>query len=64
MDRKAEERQPQDELRMCADCGKRFTWTVGEQRFYSSKLLSPPRRCPACRERRRVTINPDPGGRR
>jgi len=46
----------QDELRMCVDCGKRFTWTAGERAFYESKRLSPPMRCPGCRERRRRSI--------
>lgn len=52
-----------DQHLICVDCGEDFTFTAGEARFYASKqLISPPRRCPDCRRRRRATINPDSGG--
>ncbi len=33
-------------------CGRRFSWSVGEQRFYRERGLQAPRRCPGCREGR------------
>jgi DNA-directed RNA polymerase subunit RPC12/RpoP len=38
----------------CVDCGKEFTFTAGEEEFYSSRKLSNPKRCRACREKRRL----------
>ena len=49
-----------DEIFKCCECGETFVWNIGEQRFYASKGLTPPKRCPACRRRRRATLNPDP----
>jgi len=44
----------QDKLLQCADCGQEFTFTAGEQDFYSSRgLQNEPRRCPACRRARK-----------
>ena len=42
----------------CVDCGRYFTFTPGEQRFYLSKRLSEPKRCLACRKLRKSTIVP------
>ncbi len=42
----------------CLDCGKPFTFTAGEQMYYYGKQLQTPKRCPACREIRRLTIMP------
>ena len=54
-----------DQQIICKDCGASFTVTAGEAAFYNSKGLTfPPLRCPACRRRRRESINPDPGVRR
>jgi hypothetical protein len=53
--------EPKDINVTCLDCQSTFTFTAGEQLFYMSKgLIMPPRRCPDCRRRRRLTINPDP----
>jgi len=38
-----------DETITCVGCGRRFLWSVGEQRFYRERGLAVPRRCPACR---------------
>ncbi len=39
-----------DKARMCRDCGDSFTWTAGEQEFFSLKgLINEPQRCPSCR---------------
>ncbi len=48
----------------CIDCGARFIFTADEQRYYLSKSLSEPKRCPECRRRRRATLVPDKGVRR
>jgi hypothetical protein len=42
-----------DETLVCCDCGEDFTWSLGEQLYYSDRKLSPPRRCPRCRQERR-----------
>ena len=43
-----------DLVRECAECGRRFVWTVGEQEFYKERKMSPPRTCSKeCRERRK-----------
>jgi len=40
----------QDKSLQCADCGREFTFSAGEQEFYSSRgLQNEPRRCPDCR---------------
>lgn len=36
------------------ECGKEFTITIGEQTFYASKKLNPPKRCADCRKRRKA----------
>ncbi|MBX9668353.1 MAG: zinc-ribbon domain-containing protein [Candidatus Obscuribacterales bacterium] len=39
-----------DVLIICCDCGKNFTFGVGEQAFFASKeLVNEPKRCPYCR---------------
>ncbi len=43
-----------DKTLVCRDCSKEFTFTVGEQEFYSSRgLQNDPKRCPQCRVARR-----------
>ena len=51
----------QDKLLRCVDCGADFTFTVGEQRYFLSKGLSTPKRCPRCRLKRRETLVPEGG---
>lgn len=46
----------QDKLLRCLECGAGFAFTVGEQRYFLSKGLSAPKRCPQCRKRRRDTL--------
>lgn len=36
------------------DCGKEFTFTEGEQEFYTSRGFSDPKRCKECRERKKA----------
>ena len=38
-----------DKTLVCRDCGREFTFTEGEQEFYSSRGYSEPQRCPDCR---------------
>ena len=52
-------RQPSDLTLTCCDCGADFTFTAGEQAYFTSKALSPPKRCGPCRKRRRSTLVPD-----
>ncbi len=48
-----------DKSLTCRDCGRQFSFTVGEQEFYASKgWENAPSRCPECRATRRQS-NPD-----
>ncbi|MCB9006839.1 MAG: zinc-ribbon domain containing protein [Ardenticatenaceae bacterium] len=38
-----------DETIQCERCGRHFTWSYGEQRFYRANNLHRPKRCPTCR---------------
>lgn len=38
-----------DKTLTCRDCGQEFTFTQGEQDFYSSRGYTEPQRCPSCR---------------
>ncbi|MBQ3474626.1 MAG: zinc-ribbon domain containing protein [Bacilli bacterium] len=38
---------------VCRNCGKEFTFTVGEQNFYEEKGLKPPVRCKECKAKRK-----------
>ena len=55
-----------DKVLICQQCGKQFIFSAGEQRFYSQRELSQPRRCPECRaiqrgERNNSYRNTGPG---
>lgn len=39
-------------------CGNEFTFTVEEQVFYGDNNYAPPKRCPPCRQKRRVAREP------
>ena len=44
----------EDKTLVCRDCGREFTFTTGEQEFYSSRgLQNEPSRCSECRASRR-----------
>src|SRR4030088_2722751 len=43
-----------DTILTCRDCGQQFTFTSGEQDFYSSRGYSEPSRCPDCRAARKA----------
>ena len=36
-----------------------FTFSSGERRYFLSKGLSEPKRCPSCRQKRRMTLVPE-----
>lgn len=46
-----------DKTLVCRDCGKEFTFTAGEQEFYTEKGFSEPVRCPECRAQRKAERN-------
>lgn len=43
--------EPQDLFLKCWECGKRFTFTIGEQKFYKSKGFKYPKWCKDCRNK-------------
>jgi hypothetical protein len=45
-----------DKQLRCKICGHRFTFTIGEQRFYRDRGLAEPRRCPTCRRVKREEL--------
>ena len=48
----------QDKTLLCADCGREFTFTAGEQEFYHEKgFENEPKRCRECRVNRRNSRN-------
>jgi CxxC-x17-CxxC domain-containing protein len=43
-----------DETLRCRDCGRDFTFTAGEQKFFEERgLMHKPARCPECRQARK-----------
>lgn len=45
----------QDKSIKCVDCGTNFTFTSGEQEFYSTKgYTNEPKRCPGCRKAKKL----------
>ncbi len=46
---KVKESDLEDKLLMCKDCGEKFVWTTGEQKFFLDKgLQNIPKRCKVC----------------
>lgn len=45
-----------DKLLTCLDCGREFTFTLGEQRYFWTKGLSEPKRCKECRMLRKRSL--------
>ncbi len=48
-----------DQILECIDCQRDFIFTIGEQRYFASKGLSTPKRCPECRLKRKLTLMPE-----
>ena len=40
----------EDKTVKCCDCGEEFTFTAGEQEFFSERGYSIPKRCKPCRD--------------
>ena len=47
------EKEFQNLMIECVDCGHNFVWTAGEQEFYRDRNLDQPKRCHKCRFLRR-----------
>jgi CxxC-x17-CxxC domain-containing protein len=47
-----------DKTLVCRDCGQSFTFTAGEQEFYSSRGYTEPQRCADCRAAKKVPFVP------
>lgn len=39
---------------ICKDCKKPFTYTIWEQKLFGQRGWAQPKRCPACRQRRKI----------
>jgi hypothetical protein len=50
----------QDQALQCVekDCGAAFIFTVSEQKFYADNGFSSPKRCRACRDRKKAVSVP------
>lgn len=48
---------------ICCDCRQPFIFSSGEKTFFWSKGLSTPKRCPQCRQKRKVTLVTEGGER-
>lgn len=42
---------------VCVDCGTSFLFLPGEQKFFKKRGLTPPKRCPSCRAKRKQKKN-------
>lgn len=42
---------------VCVDCGSSFVFLPGEQKFFKERGLTPPKRCPSCRAKRKEKRN-------
>ncbi len=53
-----EEKEYTDMTLICAETGKEFVWTAGEQRFYDEKgFTNKPKYCPEVRAQRKAERN-------
>ena len=52
----------QDQTRACADRGREFVWTAGEQEFFHQQgFTAPPKRCKECRRAKEAARDGDQG---
>lgn len=56
---KPKEKEPEvsiqtDEVRVCKDCTKKFTFSVRDQEFFAKMNFTPPVRCKPCRDKRKA----------
>jgi len=52
----------QDKELTCKDCGQSFTFTAGEQAFFTERGFSEPVRCKPCRDVRKAQKSDRGGG--
>jgi CxxC-x17-CxxC domain-containing protein len=53
----------QDKSIQCSDCGTTFTFSTGEQEFYSARgYTNEPKRCAPCRQARKTERNGNGNG--
>ncbi len=51
------QKQFEDQVLNCKDCGDKFIWTVGEQQFFHDKgLQNVPKRCKPCAEKYKAVL--------
>ena len=51
-----------DRTLTCRDCQQAFTFTEGEQQFFSQRGFTEPTRCADCRRKRKMERDQDSGG--
>ena len=51
-----------DKTLVCRDCGREFTFTEGEQEFFSTRGYTEPQRCPDCRAAKKAARGGGGGG--
>ncbi len=57
--------QYKDKAIVCTDCQRSFTWTENDQQFYAQQgYTNPPRRCKACRIKRKEQKEQNTGAER
>lgn len=49
----------QDKEKKCIDCPNLFVFTAKDQQFYQEKGFQPPKRCLACRDRKKKEKYPN-----
>ncbi len=49
----------EDKRLTCVDCESTFVFTRGEQYYYAGRGLVEPKRCKACRQKRKFTLAPE-----
>jgi len=49
-----EENTIKDKILTCRDCGRKFTFTVGEQKFFGQKGWRDPFRCRVCSRQKKI----------
>lgn len=52
-----------DEVIVCAECGRSFTWSYSEQRYYREHRLDRPKRCSVCRQQGKAELRSGMHGR-
>jgi Probable zinc-ribbon domain len=57
-----DEDKMEDKLIHCADCGQPFTFSAGEQEFYTQRGMTEPKRCKECRAARKAERGGRGGG--